>query len=180
MDHIHDVLSAILRTAVEWGHFAENPARGVHLPKLRTVRSKWVLTAGQAARLLERLPPLPRGMVATRAARRAAVPTGGRVRSGKPVSPNNILRRWVFPACAALNLRNATWLTFRRTYSSWAHDKGVPGKVVAQLMGQAKVDTTLNVYTQMFNESLRSTVETVGGELFSIVQWPAGASALIH
>src|SRR5437667_5255729 len=36
-------------------------------------------------------------------------------------------------------------LTFRRTYSSWSHDKGVPGKVVAQLMGHANVDTTLNV-----------------------------------
>jgi len=36
-----------------------------------------------------------------------------------------------------------TWLTLRRTHSSWAHDKGVPAKVVAQLMGRAKVDTTL-------------------------------------
>ena len=31
------------------------------------------------------------------------------------------------------------WLTFRRTYSSWSHDQGVPGKVAAQLMGHAKV-----------------------------------------
>jgi integrase len=35
--------------------------------------------------------------------------------------------------------------TFRRTYSSWSHDKGVPGKVIAQLLGHASVDTTLNV-----------------------------------
>ena len=52
----------------------------------------------------------------------------------------------MFPACQTLGLPNATWLTFRRTYSSWAHEKGVPGKVVAELMGHAKVDTTLNVY----------------------------------
>jgi len=39
-------------------------------------------------------------------------------------------------------------LTFRRTYSSWAHDKGVPAKVVAQIMGHTKVDTTMNVYTR--------------------------------
>ncbi len=71
--------------------------------------------------------------------------------SGKPISPNNVLRRWVFPACAKLGLPNATWLTFRRTYSSWAHEKGVPGKVVAELMGHAKVDTTLNVYTQVID-----------------------------
>ena len=50
---------------------------------------------------------------------------------------------------ARLGLKRVTWLTLRRTYSSWAHEKGVPGKVVAQLMGHVKVDTTLNVYTQV-------------------------------
>ena len=37
----------------------------------------------------------------------------------------------------------------RRTYSSWAHDKGLPAKVVAQIMGHTKVDTTMNVHTQV-------------------------------
>jgi integrase len=69
--------------------------------------------------------------------------------SGKPISPNNVLRQQVFPACERLGLKRVTWLTLRRTYSSWAHEKGVPGKVVAQLMGHVKVDTTLNVYTQV-------------------------------
>ena len=32
IDHIHDVLSAVLRTAVKWGHLKDNPARGVDLP----------------------------------------------------------------------------------------------------------------------------------------------------
>ena len=62
VDHIHDVLSAVLRTAVKWGHMQENPARGVDLPALKTVRPKWVLTAPQAALLLAELPPLPRAM----------------------------------------------------------------------------------------------------------------------
>jgi hypothetical protein len=70
-------------------------------------------------------------------------------REGTPISPNNVLRRSIFPACDRLGLPHATWLTFRRTYSSWSHDKGVPGKVVAQLMGHSNVDTTLNVYTQV-------------------------------
>lgn len=244
VDHIHDVLSAILRTAVEWGHFPENPARGVRLPQLRTVRPKWALTTSQAAGLLERLLPLPRAMVglallsglrrgelfalrwkdldeqARSLTVREAVYEGTfgtpkteaglrqiplcegalqvvaewrryvtktesealvfSTRSGKPISPNNVLRRWIFPACVALQLPNATWLTFRRTYSSWAHDKGVPGKVVAQLMGHAKVDTTLNVYTQVFDDSVRAAVETIGTELFRIVQKPAGTTELIH
>ena len=33
-------------------------------------------------------------------------------------------------------------LTLRRTYSSWAHEKGAPAKVGAQMMGHAKVDAT--------------------------------------
>ncbi len=78
----------------------------------------------------------------------------------------------IFPACERLGLPHATWLTFRRTYSSWSHDKGVPGKVVAQLMGHANVDTTLNVYTQVLDGSVRDAVEKVGGELFTIVHRP--------
>jgi hypothetical protein len=72
----------------------------------------------------------------------------------KPISPNNVLRRWVFPACLSQELPRATWLTFRRTYSTWAHQKGVPGKIAAQVMGHAKVDTALNVYTQVIDGSV--------------------------
>jgi integrase len=98
--------------------------------------------------------------------------------SGKPISPNNVLRQQIFPACEAVGLKRATWLTFRRTYSSWAHQKGVPGKVVAQLMGHAKVDTTLNVYTQVIDGSLRAAADKVGSELFTIVHNPERASEL--
>jgi integrase len=90
-------------------------------------------------------------------------------RTGTAISPNNVLRRAIFPACDVLELPRATSLTFRRSYSSWSHDKGVPGKVVAQLMGHANVDTTLNVYTQVLDGSLRAAVDNVGGELFTIV-----------
>jgi len=41
----------------------------------------------------------------------------------------------------------------------------VPGKVTAQLMGHANVDTTLNVYTQVLDGSMREAVERVGDEL---------------
>ncbi|MEP6918189.1 MAG: tyrosine-type recombinase/integrase [Acidobacteriota bacterium] len=98
--------------------------------------------------------------------------------SGKPISPNNVARQQIFPACEALSLNRATWLTFRRTYSSWAHEQGVPGKVVAQLMGHAKVDTTLNVYTQVVDGALRTAVDKIGSGLFTIVHNPDGASEL--
>jgi integrase len=100
--------------------------------------------------------------------------------SGKPISPNNVLRQQIFPACDALGFKWATWLTFRRTYSSWAHAKGVPGKVVAQLMGHAKVDTTLNVYTQVIEGALRAAVDKVGSELFNMVHNPETGAELTH
>jgi hypothetical protein len=46
----------------------------------------------------------------------------------------------------------------------------VPGKVVAQLMGHANVDTMLNVYTQVLDGSARAAAEKVGSEVFKIVQ----------
>jgi integrase len=100
--------------------------------------------------------------------------------SGKPISPNNVSRRWIYPACETLGLRRVNWLTLRRTYSSWAHEKGVPGKVIAQLMGHAKVDTTLNVYAQVVDGSLRRAADIVGSELFTIVHKPETASELTH
>jgi hypothetical protein len=74
---------------------------------------------------------------------------------------------------------HTTWLTFRRVYSSWSHDKGVPGKVVAQLMGHANVDTTLNVHAGA-GRIVAAAVDKVGGELFTIVHQPGGPAAPIH
>jgi integrase len=76
--------------------------------------------------------------------------------------------------------KRVTGLTLRRTYSSWAHEKGVPGKVVAQLMGHAKVDTTLNVYTQVIDGALRTAVDKVRSELFTIVHKSETGAELTH
>lgn len=54
----------------------------------------------------------------------------------------------------------------------------MPGKVVARLMRHANVDTTLNVYTQVLDGSMRDAVEKVGGELFTIVHRPEGVRAV--
>jgi len=244
IDHIHDVLSAVLRTAVKWGHLSENPARGLDLPKLKTIRPKWILTTEEAQRLLLALEPMAKTMVGlvlftglrrgelfalrwksvdeparcltisegvyeghfdspktaagirriplsdpalkllvdwkSQAKRTDAESLVFSTRSGKPISPNNILCRFVFPVCESLGLPHATWLTFRRTYSSWAHVKGVPQKVIAELMGHSNVYTTLNVYTQVMDGSLRAAVNKVGEELFSIVQFGEGGSELTH
>lgn len=245
IDHIHDVLSAILRSALKWGHLHVNPARGVEMPRLKTIRPKWALTVDQAVALAAQLPwLLPRTLVGlalltglrrgelfalqwcdidepnrtlqvraavyegvfddpktmaslrtiplseaalqllaawkAREKRTAAHELIFSTVSGKPISPNNVLRRWVWPACQAADLPRVTWLTFRRTYSSWAHDKGVPAKVMAQLMGHTKVDTTMNVYTQVLDGATRAAADRVGSELFRIVQKPETEAPLIH
>ena len=45
-------------------------------------------------------------------------------------------------------------------------------------MGHVNIDTTLNVYTQVLAGSLRAAVDTVGGELFTIVHRPVRADAV--
>jgi len=49
-----------------------------------------------------------------------------------------------------------------------------------QMLGQTNVDTTLNTYTQVLNDSVRAAVAPVGEELFRIVQSTEGANELIH
>jgi integrase len=44
----------------------------------------------------------------------------------------------------------------------------MPGKVIAQLMGHAKVDTTLNVYAQVLDGSVREAAERVGSRLITL------------
>jgi hypothetical protein len=39
-------------------------------------------------------------------------------------------------------------------------------------MGHANADTTLNLYTQVLDRSLRDAVDKVGGELITIVHKP--------
>jgi long-subunit acyl-CoA synthetase (AMP-forming) len=45
-------------------------------------------------------------------------------------------------------------------------------------MGHANVDTTLNVYTQVLDGSVRSAVATIGDELFTIVYTSGGTEEL--
>ena len=76
-----------------------------------------------------------------------------------------ILRDHVYPACKRLGLRRPGWRTFRRTFASWAHDRGVPSKVLAQLMGHENVSTTMNIYTQVLPDAAQRAMDGLGDEL---------------
>ena len=71
----------------------------------------------------------------------------------------------MFATCSG---KQPTWLTFRRTYASWAHDKGVPGKVVAQLMGHTNANVTLNVYTQVTIGNNSELLDLIGSPHWTI------------
>ena len=61
--HFHEVLSAVLNTALKWAEIPKNPALDVSLPKLTLKRGKWILTPKQAGDLAGALSPKPRIMV---------------------------------------------------------------------------------------------------------------------
>jgi len=47
-------------------------------------------------------------------------------------------------------------------------------------MGHTNADVTLNVYTQAMDDSLRTAVDRVGNELFTIVHSDEGSQELSH
>jgi hypothetical protein len=85
------------------------------------------------------------------------------------VLPVDSFRYVLIPRQKICDALSSTWPTLRRTYSSWAHDKGIPEKIVAELMGHSNVRTTLNIYTQVLQDPVRIAVNRIGEELFTIV-----------
>src|SRR5262249_48283348 len=88
-------------------------------------------------------------------------------RSGQPDRPENLLHRHVFPACSALGIPRATYLTFRRTYSTLSHYNGIPAKDIAETMGHADVDTQF-IYIQTVDEAKHAAVEKLGAQLATV------------
>ena len=70
------------------------------------------------------------------------------------------------PACEALGLPHASWLTFRRTFATWADQNGVSAKQRGELMGNSP-EINAQVYTQVTDEGLRSAVDRVGEQVDS-------------
>ncbi len=86
-------------------------------------------------------------------------------RTGKLENPNNILRRYVYVACDRLGIPRANWLTFRRTYQSWLHEKGTPARTIADLVGHTNVETQF-IYVQKATDGARKeAARKIGEEL---------------
>jgi integrase len=85
-------------------------------------------------------------------------------RTGNVENPNNILRQQVYPACDALKIPRASWLTFRRTFSTLAHHNGTAAKTIAEIMGHADVDTQF-IYIQSVDVEKRAAAGKIAEEL---------------
>ena len=77
-----------------------------------------------------------------------------------------LMRDYIKPTCDDLGVPPSTWLTFRRTWATWAAGKGISPKTRGALMGNSP-DINDQVYTKVLSETLRPAVEVVGKELFS-------------
>jgi integrase len=75
-----------------------------------------------------------------------------------------MLRDHVKPACIASKIPVATWLTFRRTWSTWADGIGASPKMRGELMGNSE-EINQRIYTKVIPDTLRVTVQQVSENL---------------
>jgi integrase len=83
-----------------------------------------------------------------------------------PGDPYRMLRSHITPACGEVEIPRSTWMTFRRTWATWADGKGITPKMRGELMGNS-AEVNERIYTKVLPDSLRFAVDVVGGELFS-------------
>jgi len=100
-------------------------------------------------------------------------------RTNRLENSNNILRRHVFPACDAIGVPHATWLTFRRTFQTLAHSAGIPARAIADIVGHADVETQF-IYIQSEDPMKREAVDRVGNQLCEIVRKPKNETIVVH
>ena len=82
-------------------------------------------------------------------------------REGKhPLWLATIMRRYIQPAARRVGInKNIAWHTFRHTFSTLIKATGADPKVVQELLRHASFKTTMDVYTQAFEEPKRHAQE---------------------
>jgi site-specific recombinase XerD len=73
----------------------------------------------------------------------------------KPYWPGRIQENWLVPAAEKAGLGRIGWHTFRHSDSTLLHALGVDLKVQQELLRQADIRTTMNIYTHAVPSALR-------------------------
>jgi len=92
---------------------------------------------------------------------------------------NNILRRHIYPACEKIGVPRADWLTFRRSFQTFAHNENIPARTIADIVGHSGVDTQ-HIYIQSQDRMKRVAADQLGNKLCKIVQIFEGETALVN
>jgi integrase len=80
------------------------------------------------------------------------------LKTGKPMSDHNVMRRHVQPVAKMLGIVGLNWLVLRRSYATWLVEAGADPKAVQGQMRHSRISTTMDIYTQFVPDSQRRAV----------------------
>jgi integrase len=81
------------------------------------------------------------------------------LRTGAPMSDQNILKRHIQPVAEKLGIGCVTWQVLRRSYGTWMAQAGANPKDVQGQMRHSRISTTMDIYAQFVPESQRVAVK---------------------
>jgi len=87
-------------------------------------------------------------------------------RTGTPLCRNNLLKRFVHPACDQAKIPSVGWHDLRHFHATMLSEAGEPLKVAQAQLGHSDLQTTLGVYTHVLPESQRRAVEKIESLIF--------------
>jgi integrase len=79
---------------------------------------------------------------------------------GKPMSDENVLRRFIKPAARRLGF-TANWRSLRTTCATWMVLAGADPKSVQGQMRHSRISTTLDIYAQLVPEGQKQAIKTM-------------------
>jgi integrase len=140
---IRDVLSSILRSAVNVEYLNKNPMEGLQLPPDKRARqSKPTITPEQFHELVELVPEFFQS-----------------VQHGKPMNDQNVLKRHIKPAARKLGLPFINWQCLRTSHATWLVQAGADPKSVQAQMRHSRISTTMEIYAQSVPQAQRRALE---------------------
>jgi hypothetical protein len=86
---------------------------------------------------------------------------------GKPLDPDNLIKREFQPALGRAALRHIRFHDLRHTYASLLINNGENIKYISEQMGHASVQITLDRYGHLFPSARREAVLRLEKSLFS-------------
>ena len=78
--------------------------------------------------------------------------------TGEPAKKNLYDTR-LYKLCDEADIKRFCMHDLRHTYTTWAAERGMPPKVLQQLLGHASVKTTMERYVHVTDDSLVSAVQ---------------------